>query len=136
MKKIISILIFFVYLVSTTGIFIVEHFCGGKLHSVKFSLIKNIESESTCDCETNSCCENNCVDDNDNCFEEILVLKLDEPSIINNIKTPFENDSFLHSEKSSFYSISFNKIAHTNLYHHKIPIVKNPLFILNSSLLV
>lgn len=123
MKK-ISITIFLcLYFLSTIGLTIVTHYCGGAVDSI--SLFRVAGDDDPCGCEENSCCDPCCED-------EVVNLKIND-SHLSDIKIFKEFPlSKLTSLDESFFANFFSGFEIQTVHEQKINSNSPPLHLQNS----
>ena len=126
MKRILSILLLVVYLVVISGIALQLHYCGGKLSSVKITLLDN---EHTCTCKSKKM-RKGC------CKTHSIYLKVKGDQKVSNSTTPVFKG--LHKAISNLPTAKLNllpsyAVVVINNYHAPPPRSGNPLLIYNNT---
>ncbi|HRI47423.1 MAG TPA: hypothetical protein PK559_10005 [Ignavibacteriaceae bacterium] len=123
MKKISITLFLLLYFLSTTGLTLVTHYCGGEVDSI--SLFRVAGDDDPCGCEGNSCCDPCCED-------EVLNIKIND-SHLSDIKVIKEfAPSKLASLDESFYSNFYSLFEIQTVHKQNINSNSPPLYLQNS----
>lgn len=137
MKKILSIIIAAVFLVSSVGVSIGTHYCGGKVHERSLLLAYNDMSCGMENTDQDSPCENTGATFSKNCCEN------DSQSI--KIEDEYQGSSFKikldHNFTAAFLLACINVIStdtavNASYRYYKPPKLKKNLFVLVQSFLL